>query len=131
MAHMENPAQLAAGGAPVIDQAGSSITPVDTTPARSEQGETALSAAFRRATRASSQAPRAGSSTVKLFTVEELRPDRTPRAARPTFTIVLRAEPHVTDPVRALRAALKRLLRSYGLRAVSVEQKPANDGGQP
>ena len=50
--------------------------------------------------------------------------------ARPQFIIVLEPEKHVTDPVRALRGALKRLLRSYGLRAVSVEEaKPANDGG--
>jgi hypothetical protein len=48
---------------------------------------------------------------------------------RPQFIIILEPEKHVADPVRALRAALKRLLRSYGLRAVSVEQKPANDGG--
>jgi len=49
--------------------------------------------------------------------------------ARPQFIIVLEPEKHVVDPIRALRAALKRLLRSYGLRAVSVEEKPANDGG--
>jgi hypothetical protein len=48
---------------------------------------------------------------------------------RPRYTIILEPEKHVADPVRALRAALKRLLRSYGLRAVSVEEKPANDGG--
>jgi hypothetical protein len=49
---------------------------------------------------------------------------------RPRYTIVLEPEKHVADPVRALRAALKRLLRSYGLRAVSVEEaKPANNGG--
>jgi hypothetical protein len=48
---------------------------------------------------------------------------------RPRYTIVLEPEKHVADPIRALRAALKRLLRSYGLRAISVEEKPANDGG--
>jgi hypothetical protein len=38
---------------------------------------------------------------------------------RPTFILELRAEPGV-DSVRTLRAVLKRLLRNYGLRAVSV-----------
>ena len=52
-----------------------------------------------------------------------------PREPRPIFVIALQAEKHVVDPTRALRAALKRLLRSYGLRAVSVEEKRANDGG--
>lgn len=36
---------------------------------------------------------------------------------------------YIVDLMRALRAALKRLLRTYGLRCVSVEQvKPASDG---
>jgi hypothetical protein len=49
---------------------------------------------------------------------------------RPRYTIILEPEKHVVDPIRALRGALKRLLRSYGLRAISVEEaKPANDGG--
>jgi hypothetical protein len=38
------------------------------------------------------------------------------------FIIVLEPEKRVVDPIRALRAALKRLLRSYGLRCISVEQ---------
>jgi hypothetical protein len=42
---------------------------------------------------------------------------------RPRFVIILEPEKYVTDPARALRGALKRLLRSYGLRAVSVEQQ--------
>jgi hypothetical protein len=47
---------------------------------------------------------------------------------RPRYIITLQAEKHVVDPIRALRAALKRLLRSYGLRAVSVEEaKPAEE----
>jgi hypothetical protein len=41
---------------------------------------------------------------------------------RPVFVITLQPEKHVTDPIRALRAALKRLRRSYGLRCISVEQ---------
>jgi hypothetical protein len=43
--------------------------------------------------------------------------------ARPRYILVLEPEKHVSDPVRALRGALKRLLRSYGLRAVSVEEQ--------
>jgi hypothetical protein len=45
---------------------------------------------------------------------------------RPKFIVVLEPEKHVVDPARALRSALKRLLRSYGLKAVSVsaEEKP-------
>jgi hypothetical protein len=46
-----------------------------------------------------------------------------PREPRPIFVIELQPEKHVVDPTRALRGALKRLLRSYGLRAVSVEEK--------
>ena len=42
---------------------------------------------------------------------------------RPRYLVILEPEKHVTDPVRALRAALKRLFRSYGLRAISVEEK--------
>jgi hypothetical protein len=43
------------------------------------------------------------------------------RPGRPTFTLRLRAEPHV-DPVRALRAALKVLFRRFGLRCVSARE---------
>jgi hypothetical protein len=49
---------------------------------------------------------------------------------RPRYIITLQAEKHVTDPVRALRAALKRLLRSYGLKAISVQEAPAKAGGE-
>jgi hypothetical protein len=38
------------------------------------------------------------------------------------FTVKLRPLPHVTDPVRALRAALKVLLRRFGLRATDVSE---------
>jgi hypothetical protein len=44
-----------------------------------------------------------------------------PAKNRPTYVIQLRAEPRV-DGIRALRHALKRLLRDYGLRAISVEE---------
>jgi hypothetical protein len=43
-----------------------------------------------------------------------------PAAARPVFTVQLRPEPQVTDPIRALRFALKFLLRRFGLRAISI-----------
>ena len=36
--------------------------------------------------------------------------------SRPDFIIRLRAEPHVSDPVRALRFGRKRLRRGFGLR---------------
>jgi hypothetical protein len=45
-----------------------------------------------------------------------------PRSPRPTFLIRVRPEPGV-DAVCALRKFLKRLLRSAGLRALSVEQE--------
>jgi hypothetical protein len=41
---------------------------------------------------------------------------------RPQFAVVLRAERHVAQPVRALRAALKALLRGFGLRCVAVTE---------
>jgi hypothetical protein len=44
-----------------------------------------------------------------------------PAGERATFTLVLRPEPGV-DPVHALRSALKRLLRQYGLRCISAEE---------
>jgi hypothetical protein len=47
---------------------------------------------------------------------------------RPRYTIILEPEKHVMDPTRALRAALKRLLRTYGLKCISVEEKQALDG---
>jgi hypothetical protein len=43
---------------------------------------------------------------------------------RPVFVVRLQAEPHVINPVLALRTALKRLLRGYGLRCLAVEQDP-------
>jgi hypothetical protein len=45
------------------------------------------------------------------------------KPGRPTYLVELRAEKGVSDPVRALRAALKSLLRRFKLRAVSVEEK--------
>ncbi len=41
---------------------------------------------------------------------------------RPTYTLTLRPEPDPGDPdgIRRLRAALKRLLRCYGLRCIAL-----------
>jgi hypothetical protein len=47
--------------------------------------------------------------------------------SRPTFVLILRPEPRVADPVRALRHALKRLLRDHGMRCVSISRKEHND----
>jgi hypothetical protein len=41
---------------------------------------------------------------------------------RPTFLLRLRPLKGV-DPIRALRHVLKRLLRDYGMRALSVEEE--------
>jgi hypothetical protein len=41
---------------------------------------------------------------------------------RPTFIVHLRPEPGI-HPIRALRGALKVLLRRFGLRAISVEAR--------
>jgi hypothetical protein len=46
----------------------------------------------------------------------------TPAKERPIFTIRLRPEPGV-DPIHALRHALKRLLRDFGMRAISVDAR--------
>jgi hypothetical protein len=44
-----------------------------------------------------------------------------PASERPTFLLRLRAEPHVANPVRALRSLLKIALRKFGLRCLSAE----------
>jgi hypothetical protein len=41
---------------------------------------------------------------------------------RPQYLIQLRPEPGVNNPLRALRQALKVLLRRFGLRCVSAEE---------
>ena len=43
------------------------------------------------------------------------------KSERPIFTLVLRPEPGV-EPIRALRAALKVLLRRFGLRCVGLKE---------
>jgi hypothetical protein len=52
------------------------------------------------------------------------KPQRASRnASRPKFTLVLQPLPRI-DPIRALKAALKRLLRDHGLRSLSVREGP-------
>jgi hypothetical protein len=50
------------------------------------------------------------------------------RADRPTFIVRLRPEPGV-DAVRALRSALKVLLRRFGLRCVEVRKVQKEEPG--
>lgn len=45
--------------------------------------------------------------------------------SRPCYTIVLRPEPGIADPIVALRAALKVLLRRHGLRCLEVRETKA------
>jgi hypothetical protein len=40
----------------------------------------------------------------------------------PVFTVKLRPLPHCTDPIKALRGALKILLRRFGLRCIEVSE---------
>jgi hypothetical protein len=50
---------------------------------------------------------------------------------RVVFTVKLRPLPHCTDPIKALRSALKVLLRRFGLRCIEVNEtaneEDAND----
>jgi hypothetical protein len=41
---------------------------------------------------------------------------------RPTFIVHLRPEPDCTDPIKALRELLKRALRNWGLRCVTLSE---------
>jgi hypothetical protein len=45
-----------------------------------------------------------------------------PPSERDVFTLTLRAEAHDVPAIIRLRAALKRLLRDYGLRCVKVTE---------
>jgi hypothetical protein len=45
---------------------------------------------------------------------------------RPVFVLALRPEPRV-DAIRALRVPLKVLLRPFGLRAIRIEEREADD----
>lgn len=42
------------------------------------------------------------------------------RIERPTYMVRLQPLPEVEDPIRALRAALKQLLRRHGFRCVEI-----------
>jgi hypothetical protein len=50
---------------------------------------------------------------------------------RPIFVLKLRPEPQVVDPVKALRAALKALLRRHGLKCITAYEDSTNsaEGG--
>ncbi|MCB2055658.1 MAG: hypothetical protein KDE35_15635 [Geminicoccaceae bacterium] len=51
----------------------------------------------------------------------------TRRTGRTVYRLELRPEPGVRDPILALRSLLKIALRSFGLRAVLVEElRPAS-----
>jgi hypothetical protein len=41
---------------------------------------------------------------------------------RPTYTLRVRPEPHV-DPIKALRALLKAMLRTYGMKCISADEE--------
>jgi hypothetical protein len=48
---------------------------------------------------------------------------------RSKFVVTLVPLPEVSDPVRAMRAALKALLRRFGLRCTDVREERVQDGG--
>jgi hypothetical protein len=52
------------------------------------------------------------------------------RNERPIYTIAFRPEPGI-DAVRALRGILKIALRRFGMRAIRVNEIPAERGSQP
>jgi hypothetical protein len=52
------------------------------------------------------------------------------RNDRPIYTIAFRPEPGV-DAIRALRAILKIALRRFGMKALRVNEIPAQRGSQP
>jgi hypothetical protein len=43
-------------------------------------------------------------------------------APKSVFIVKLRPLPHCTDPIKALRGALKVLLRRFGLRCIQVDE---------
>ena len=50
------------------------------------------------------------------------------KTARSVFTVTLRPDPHVADPIRSLRWALKLLGRRFGLRVIEIrENNPRDD----
>jgi hypothetical protein len=51
-------------------------------------------------------------------------------ANQPTIVLKLVALPHVTDPIRALRAALKQMLRQHGLKCIGIAEQTDKNGGR-
>ena len=47
------------------------------------------------------------------------------------FTITLRANPHVADPMRELKALLKLALRKHGLRCLLLTTEEARSDSDP
>jgi hypothetical protein len=59
--------------------------------------------------------------------------DATAMTTRPTFIVHLAPTPDCADPVKALRELLKRALRSWGLRCVTlseINQEQTDNGKQ-
>jgi hypothetical protein len=52
------------------------------------------------------------------------------KAPRPRFVLTLEPLPHV-DPIRALKATLKRMLRDDKLRCLDIREIPAEAGIEP
>ena len=50
---------------------------------------------------------------------------------RQAFVITLRPEKHCLDPIRALRAVLKRSLRDHGMRCISIRPQAASADNSP
>jgi hypothetical protein len=52
---------------------------------------------------------------------------KTETDTRKTYVLILRAEKHVTDPVRMLRALLKIAGRQFGLKAIQIREQRGED----
>jgi hypothetical protein len=64
-----------------------------------------------------------GGSPPLTSSAENMTDQPAPKASeRPTFRLVLRPEPNVADPERALRRLLKIALRKFRLKCLSVEE---------
>jgi len=67
-----------------------------------------------------------------ISTSDVVDPTRSRSNDRAHFRLILRAEPGCVDPIRALRALLKRALRSHSLRCIEVESlNDVTAGGEP
>lgn len=48
------------------------------------------------------------------------------KEVKPTFRLTIQAQPGASPPVNRLRAALKCLLRSFGMKCIEVQELPAS-----